>query len=60
MAQIGRPGLPAILLTGFAGDTTALAVTGAMSGSFSLVRKPVTGAHLGERVSALLDAMAPA
>ena len=40
-AQVRRPGLPAVLLTGYAGDGAALAMGGAVSGSFSLLRKPV-------------------
>jgi len=49
-----RPGLPAILLTGYAGDGAALAVGGAISGTFSLLRKPVSGSQLADRISALL------
>jgi PAS domain S-box-containing protein len=54
-AQAQRPGLPAVLLTGYAGDGTALALSGAISGSFSLLRKPVTGEQLADRVAALLQ-----
>lgn len=32
---------------------------GAVSGSFSLLRKPVTGAQLADRVATLLEAMTP-
>jgi len=53
-AQAQRPNLPAVLLTGYAGDGTALAVSGAMSGSFTLLRKPVSGAQIAERVVALV------
>jgi CheY-like chemotaxis protein len=53
-AQQQRPGLPAVLLTGYAGDGAALAVGGALSGSFSLLRKPVSGAQLADRITALL------
>jgi CheY-like chemotaxis protein len=53
-AQERRPGLPAVLLTGYAGDGVALAVSGAIDGSYSLLRKPVTGAQLVDRVRALL------
>ena len=53
-AQERRPGLPAILLTGYAGEGAALAVGGALSGAFSLLRKPVTGPQLVERINALL------
>jgi len=55
-AQERRPGLPAVLLTGYAGDGAALAVGGAISGAFSLLRKPVTGVQLVDRVRALLVA----
>nr|WP_294509053.1 PAS domain S-box protein [uncultured Rhodopila sp.] len=54
MAQQQRPGLPAVLLTGYAGDGAALAVGGALSGSFSLLRKPVSGLQLADRINALL------
>jgi len=53
-AQERHPGLPAVLLTGYAGDGVALAVGGAISGSFSLLRKPIIGAQLTDRVRALL------
>ncbi|MDR3539281.1 MAG: PAS domain S-box protein [Acetobacteraceae bacterium] len=56
-AQVLRPGLPAILLTGYSGDAAALAVGGAVSGSYSLVRKPVPGAQLIGRVAAMLEAV---
>jgi len=55
-AQERHPGLPAVLLTGYAGDGAALAVGGAISGSFSLLRKPVSGTHLVERIRALMAA----
>jgi CheY-like chemotaxis protein len=48
------PGLPAVLLTGYAGDSTALAASGAVSGSFALLRKPVSGQVLAGRLGALL------
>ncbi|MEA2773675.1 MAG: hypothetical protein QOD93_6637, partial [Acetobacteraceae bacterium] len=53
-AQQRQPGLPAVLLTGYAGDGAALAVGGAISGAFSLLRKPVTGTQLVDRINALL------
>ncbi len=52
--QERRPNIPAILLTGYAGDGAALAVGGAISGSFSLLRKPVSGTQLVDRLNALL------
>ncbi|HEX5328175.1 MAG TPA: PAS domain-containing protein [Acetobacteraceae bacterium] len=57
-AQRRQPRLAAILLTGFAGAGTALAVSGAVSGSFSLLRKPVQGGQLADRISMLLEAEA--
>ena len=53
-AQAMRPGLPAVLLTGYADEGAALASAGAMSGSFSLLRKPITSAALARRVAELL------
>jgi signal transduction histidine kinase/ActR/RegA family two-component response regulator/HAMP domain-containing protein len=53
-AQSRRPGLPAVLLTGYAGDGAALAVGGAVSGTFSLLRKPVTSIQLIDRIQSLL------
>ncbi len=53
-AQQQRPGLAAVLLTGYAGDGAALAVGATLSGPFSLLRKPVTGAQLADRINALL------
>jgi CheY-like chemotaxis protein len=52
--QRRRPGLPAILLTGFATNAAELAVGGAVTGSFSLLRKPVSPMVLAERISVLL------
>ena len=54
-AQERRPGLPAVLLTGYVADDAALAVGGAISGSFSLLRKPVSGIQLIDRITALLE-----
>jgi PAS domain S-box-containing protein len=54
-AQAQRPKLPTILLTGYAGDGTAMALSGAMSGSFTLLRKPITGEQLAGRLAALLE-----
>jgi CheY-like chemotaxis protein len=53
-AQELRPNLPAVLLTGYVGDGAALAIGGAISGTFSLLRKPVSGTQLADRISALL------
>jgi CheY-like chemotaxis protein len=53
-ARRARPGLPAILVTGYAGDAAALAVGQRVDGGFTLLRKPVTGAQLADQVAALL------
>ena len=50
------PGLPAVLLTGYAGDDDAGVPGGAASGSFTLLRKPVTAAVLVGRLHSLLAA----
>jgi CheY-like chemotaxis protein len=53
--QRRRPKLPAILLTGFATNAAEIAVSGAVSGTFSLLRKPIAGAQLAERVAMMLE-----
>ena len=53
--QERRHGLPVVLLTGDAGGDAALALSGAVSGTYSMLRKPVTGSVLAGRVRALLD-----
>lgn len=58
-AQRRRPNLPAILLTGYAGDAATLAVGDAVTGPFSLLRKPVTAPELGERIAVLLKMAGP-
>ncbi|WP_141563110.1 hybrid sensor histidine kinase/response regulator [Teichococcus rhizosphaerae] len=55
-AQRRRPGLPAILLTGFAGDAAELRGGEAEGASFSLLRKPVIGPELARCVASLLKA----
>jgi signal transduction histidine kinase/ActR/RegA family two-component response regulator len=57
-AQRRHPGLPAILLTGFAGDAATLAVGTAVAGRFMLMRKPVSGGELADQIAALLEAVA--
>ncbi|MBL6457332.1 response regulator [Belnapia sp. T6] len=54
-AQGRWPGLPAILLTGYAGDAAMQALGTEAPGRFLLLRKPVTGAELLDRVAAALD-----
>ncbi|MFZ4407445.1 MAG: ATP-binding protein [Paracraurococcus sp.] len=51
-----RPGLPAILITGYAGDAAALAIGQRIEDGFLLLRKPVSGAQLADQVAALLGA----
>lgn len=55
--QHRRPGLPAILLTGYAGEAEALAVNMGTGRPFSLLRKPVTEVELGTEIEALLTAI---
>jgi len=50
------PMLPAILLTGFAGDAATLAIGRTIEGRFLLVRKPISGAELADRAAGLLGA----
>ena len=62
-AQRARPGLSALLVTGHAGDLTALTLGRPIAGPFSMLRKPVSAAGLLECIAALLaqrnDADAP-
>jgi len=53
-AQRRQPRLPAILLTGFATNAAEIAVGDAVSGTFTLLRKPIEGRILAERVAVLL------
>lgn len=55
-ARQRRPGLPAILVTGFATDTAELAAGGTIDGPFALLRKPIDVGYLAERAAALLQA----
>jgi signal transduction histidine kinase/ActR/RegA family two-component response regulator len=55
-AQERHPGLPAILVTGYAGDAATLAVGTVVGGPFALMRKPVSGARLLDQIAALLAA----
>ena len=54
-----RPMLPAILLTGFATNAAEIALSGAMSGTFSLLRKPINEQQLSERVALMLEGSFP-
>jgi PAS domain S-box-containing protein len=54
-AQGRRPGLPAVLVTGYAGDGAALAVGQvAPDATFALLRKPASAPELADLVAALL------
>jgi signal transduction histidine kinase/ActR/RegA family two-component response regulator len=57
-AQRRRAKLPAIILTGFASDAAELAVGGALRGTFTLLRKPISAHALRERVALMLEAAA--
>ncbi|MFO1027963.1 MAG: response regulator [Acetobacteraceae bacterium] len=57
-AQKRRPALPSVLVTGYAGDGAQLAVSGALTGAFSLLRKPVTAGQVADRIEALLEPVA--
>jgi PAS domain S-box-containing protein len=55
-AQKRRPGLPAVLVTGYAGDGATLAVgEAAPNATFTLLRKPTSATELGDLVAALLS-----
>jgi len=56
-AQRRRPGLRALLLTGFATDAAELAIGGTIRGTFSLLRKPIEPTVLAERAAVLMGAM---
>lgn len=51
-AQARRPGLPAVLLTGYVGDQAALPAEGA---NFALLRKPVSITELADVIAILLS-----
>ena len=53
-AQRRQPGLPAVLLTGFATDATELAMGHALTAAYSLLRKPIETRALADRVAVLL------
>ncbi len=55
-AQTLAPGLPTVLVTGYAdnGAGSEAALTSLLAGNFSLLRKPVSGACVADRIAALL------
>ncbi len=52
-AQEQRPGLPAILLTGYTAEAEAV-FGGPVDSSLAMLRKPITGVMLAERIASLL------
>ncbi|MGE0224522.1 MAG: ATP-binding protein [Acetobacteraceae bacterium] len=52
-AQDRRPGLPAVLLTGYSGDTPHLSTEGTPT-SYALLRKPISAAQLVKAIKAAL------
>ena len=54
--QRRRPGLPAILLTGFATTAVEDAMGGVTTGLFSVLHKPIDARVLAERVAVMLEA----
>ncbi|WP_209378837.1 response regulator [Pararoseomonas baculiformis] len=54
--QRRRPGLPAVLLTGFVTNAAEIAMGGALDGSFSLLSKPVDAGRLADRIAVMLEA----
>jgi CheY-like chemotaxis protein/two-component sensor histidine kinase len=55
-AQLGNQRLPAILLTGYAGDTANLTLGQRISGPVILLRKPISGAQLADHAALMLEA----
>jgi CheY-like chemotaxis protein len=55
-AQARRPELPAILITGYAGDAAVLTASATVGGAYALLRKPVTAAQLADQVAVSLAA----
>ena len=55
-AQKRNQRLPAILLTGYAGDTANLAIGQRISGPVILLRKPISGAQLADHAALMLEA----
>jgi DNA-binding response OmpR family regulator len=59
-ARRRRPGLPALLLTGYADAEGRLGLAGEKDGVTALLRKPVSGDELARRATALLAEKAQA
>ncbi len=54
-AQRMRPGLPAILLTGYAGGGAALDTAEGLDGPVSLMQKPVSATQLADRIATVVE-----
>ncbi len=54
-AQRARPGLPAILITGYGGGSQALRAARALDGPVVLMHKPVSAAQLADRIATLVE-----
>jgi CheY-like chemotaxis protein len=52
--QRRRPGLPSVLLTGFPSETAVYATIRGLGCPFILLRKPISGPELAERLAAML------
>ncbi len=59
-AQRARPGLPAILITGYAGGGASLRAAQALDGPVLLLEKPISAAQLADRIATLVERRAPA
>ena len=53
--QRRQPEVPAILLTGYATNAAEIAAGDALRGTMSLLRKPIRGKQLAERVASMLE-----
>jgi CheY-like chemotaxis protein len=54
-AKRRRPGLPAVLLTGFSTNVADIIADAEFDGPFLLLRKPISGTAIVERVASLLE-----
>jgi CheY-like chemotaxis protein len=59
-ARVHHPDLPAVLLTGYVDDGEALAAGGVEGAPFCVLRKPISGSQLADRIAALLEITAVA
>lgn len=54
-AQQARPGLPAILITGYGGGAEALRAARSLDGPVVLLHKPVSSSQLADRIATLVE-----